>query len=191
MRIVFIGGTTGAGKSSIGRVLAAEADALYIEGDALRVRLQQESAQSDPVNVFRVRPPSIYLSEPVVALCAAQARVSAETCERAFAPALDAALRDSDHSAVLLEGDDVLPDFVAEWRKRADVRAVFAVEVGRSMPFARSKAPGGLSPEQVDTFVAVHRCRGDEIAADAMANSMAVVTPRDEDAWRRALALTG
>lgn len=184
--IYLVGGTTGSGKSSFGRLAAETVDIQHRPVDDVRMRTQHQEPASHPIRYFVDRPAADYLAEPIADLCLRQQTVATLTCV-ALAHDIDEAQRAG--RDVLFEGDDILPAFVASWSAGAPLRAIFAVEDDPAMPLARERLPNGIAGELADTFAAVHRCHGMRVAIEARLFGFELVSPRDHDTWLRALSI--
>jgi 2-phosphoglycerate kinase len=122
-RIYLLGGTSQAGKSRCATKIADQFGLEPLDVDAIRVPLQRAAAPDDPIRYFfgcgwLVDSPENSLAHKI--------DVARRTCEAGVAGAIDRLL--SAERDVILEGDDLLPEFVAGWLATGATGAAFLVE---------------------------------------------------------------
>ena len=123
--IYLLGGTSNAGKSTCARQLAAQFRLVHVEVDTVRGPLQAAAPKADPLRYFLDSNCQWLDLTPAVSL-KHKTDVARRTCRQGVEPLLERLLvagRDA-----LVEGDDLLPEFVEVWVRAGVAGAAFLIE---------------------------------------------------------------
>lgn len=137
-RVYLLGGTSNAGKSTCAQKLAQEVGLEHGEADQLRLQLQEAAKGTDPINFFRVD--CRWLDLLPEETLEHKIDVAQIACRDAVAPSVRSLIHTE--RSVIVEGDDLLPEFVANWLRAGAAAATFLIE-GLSIVRARGGAACG------------------------------------------------
>ena len=177
-RVYLLGGTSNAGKSTSASAIAALRGLECIEADGLRVQRQMLLPRTDALNYFA---DCRWLDQPPENSLDHKTEVARRTC----ADVLDEFVRSilSSERDVLLEGDDLLPDFVEGWLRAGAAGAAFLVETDPEVIRSRYRDRDRTcclrgDPELLDRFIPHYLGWVRWLADEAHASGLALVDAR-------------
>jgi 2-phosphoglycerate kinase len=132
VRVFLLGGTSNAGKTTCARQLAERFGLEYCSVDEVRGRLQAAAPATDPINYFSS---CGWLDLSPENSLDHKNDVARRTCTDGLAPLLQRFL--GGERDVIMEGDDLLPEFAEQWLSAGVAGAVFMIETDPDVVRAR------------------------------------------------------
>ena len=122
-RIILIGGGSSSGKSTLAKSLAEKLGINLLHLDDVRIAIQQTHNKEHPINYFLDK--KVFVNEDIKTLVEKHNEVSKIVCDGLIAIIEHHELmRDS----IIIEGDDILPEFAAKVIQKEYVSAIFIIE---------------------------------------------------------------
>jgi 2-phosphoglycerate kinase len=121
-RVYLLGGTSRAGKTSCADQIAGQFGLEKCSVDAVRQSLQASAPADDPINYFSN---CAWLDLSTKNSLDRKNDVAQRTCRLGVAPLMEGLL--VANRGVIVEGDDLLPEFVEQWVSLGATAAVFLV----------------------------------------------------------------